>query len=99
MTGSFSCSTRLHIESSRAQIEASKPAVAIWCCSVSVIRLMVANGTCATWAATSTSAIRSARGGSRSTWYRSISSTRSVSLVGCMTVLFSPVFHVPSGTA
>ena len=67
ITGCPAWSTTLHMESSRAHTEASKPTAATWTCSVSVIRLMVAIGTRATWAATSTSATRSGRGGSQST--------------------------------
>ncbi len=68
MTGSSSWRTAAHIESSRLHTEASKPLVAIWCWEVSEMRLMVAIGTSATWAATSTRATRSSRGGSTSTW-------------------------------
>ena len=57
-----SCRTAAHIESSRRQIDASNPNVAIWCCSMSVMMLIVAIGTSQIRAASSTTATSSARG-------------------------------------
>ncbi|KRF39456.1 hypothetical protein ASG96_14270 [Terrabacter sp. Soil810] len=61
-TRSVCSSTAAHIESSRAQIEAAKPVVAICCCCVAVMRLIAARGTAQTWAAMSTSAWSSRSG-------------------------------------
>src|SRR3954453_4676715 len=79
ITGSASCSTAAHIESSRAQTEGSMPTAATCTCSEAVIRLITADGTSQTWAASATSACRSRRGGSPRTAYVAISWTRTAS--------------------
>ncbi len=65
-----------HIESSRRQTDGSKPTVATWCCSVSVMMLTVALGTSAIRAASSTTASSSPRGGIRTASYALIAATR-----------------------
>ncbi|CAN5490513.1 hypothetical protein BH11ACT8_BH11ACT8_11670 [soil metagenome] len=60
--GVSSSSTTAHIESDRLHTEASNPKVATWCCSTSVIRLIVAIGVEQTLAASSTIARSSERG-------------------------------------
>ncbi len=83
-TTTWSGSTRLtaHMESSRAQTPGSKPTAAIWCWRSAEMTFTTAFGTPQMYAASSTTAGRSGRGGASTTRKSSSERSRSISSAG-----------------